>query len=174
MILHNYNIFAYKNFLFLAGPFGIFRFNFALLFLNCYIAILKGNLFFKLLKKNVSKIRSKFQSSMILFLKQLNTLYIKKLFLLGIGFRCWIFKDYNFINFILLKLGFSRDVSLVIPLCIKLTCLKPTLIFLKSNDKLILEQFAALLCSLKKFNFYKGKGLVSSNKTFSLKLGKKS
>jgi len=36
-----------------------------------------------------------------------------------------------------------------------------------------LELFAGRLCSLKKLNLYKGKGLMNNNKKIVIKLGKK-
>jgi len=172
-MLYKYNVFVYKNFLFFAGFLGLFSFNLASLLLNVCIAFFEGCLFFNLLKKNALSIKNELYIAKVIFFKELNTLYEKKLFLFGIGFKCWFLKNYNRSSLILLKLGFSRDICLVIPLAIRLVCLKPTLIFLKSNNKVMLEQFAARLCLLKKLNQYKGKGVLNVNKNIVLKVGKR-
>jgi len=168
-----FNVFIYKNFLFFVGVFGMFRFNFMSLLLNTFLSFFQEVLYFKLLSKNVKNLNKKLYSININFFKQLDFLHIKKLFLFGVGFRCWLFKNSNNIYSILLKLGFSRDICLEIPLAIKVICLKSTLIFLKSNNRFVLELFAGRLCSLKKLNLYKGKGLMNNNKKIVVKLGKK-
>ena len=72
----------------------------------------------------------------------------------------------------MLKIGFSRDVCIKIPPLIKVTILKPTLILFKSLDKNILNQFVALLRSLKTPDCYKGKGLRYLEDNIVLKAGK--
>jgi hypothetical protein len=172
-MLCKYNIFFYRNFLFFASSLRIYLFDFLLLLFNVYILIFENFLFLKLLNKAAVNLREKLNTS-FLVLKQVEAIYTKKLSLFGIGFRCWSFKKKNNFEFILLKIGFSRDIFLKVPLIIKLICLKPTSLLLKSTSKFELEQFASSLCTLKKFDIYKGKGLQSIEKKINIKFGKKS
>ena len=72
----------------------------------------------------------------------------------------------------ILKVGFSRDVSIEIPKSILAIPLKPTLVLLKSIDKSKLFQFVSFLRSIRKPDAYKGKGIQYLNEKMSLKVGK--
>ena len=105
----------------------------------------------------------------------LNLSYVfkKKLIIFGIGFRSWVYFLNNTSIYLILKIGFSRDLFIKIPSDIKLICLKPTLIILKGFNKYKLNQFASYLHSLKKPDPYKGKGIQYLNEVILLKPGKK-
>ena len=75
-------------------------------------------------------------------------------------------------KYLILKIGFSRDLSLKIPSAVKIIVLKPTLILFKSLDKDVLNQFVAFLRSLKTPDSYKGKGLRYVGEKVVLKAGK--
>jgi len=83
-----------------------------------------------------------------------------------------VYKSKNKKSFILLKIGFSRDICLEIPIDIKIVCLKPTLILLKGFDKNKLNQFVSTIRSLKVPDPYKGKGVQYINETIVYKSGK--
>jgi large subunit ribosomal protein L6 len=92
--------------------------------------------------------------------------------LFGIGFRSWTYKVKDGFKYLILKIGFSRDLSIKIPFVVKVIILKPTLLLFKSLDKNKLNQFVALLRSLKIPDSYKGKGLRYIEEKIVLKLGK--
>ena len=98
--------------------------------------------------------------------------FFKKITLFGIGFRSWTYKISNGFNYLVLKIGFSRDLSIKIPFAINAIILKPTLILFKSLDKNMLNQFVAFLRSLKSPDSYKGKGLRYIDEKILLKTGK--
>jgi large subunit ribosomal protein L6 len=109
-------------------------------------------------------------SKVITFFKNLNCIYSSKLIMIGLGFKCFIYKNYLF-----LLLGFSHYILYKIPKEIKLFCKKKT-IFLTSLNKQKLFIFHKVIQNSKKPNIYKGKGLIEFKqfKTFiKLKKGKK-
>jgi large subunit ribosomal protein L6 len=105
-------------------------------------------------------------------LSRLTNLLRKKLLFFGIGFRCWTYKKDDLSEYIVLKIGFSRDICVKIPLSIKAVSLKPTLVLFKSLDKIKLNQFVAFLRSLKVPDSYKGKGIQYIDEKILLKAGK--
>lgn len=98
--------------------------------------------------------------------------FSNKIMLFGIGFRSWAYKVKDGFKYLILKIGFSRDLSIKIPFVVKVIILKPTLLLFKSLDKNKLNQFVALLRSLKTPDSYKGKGLRYIEEKIVLKLGK--
>lgn len=118
---------------------------------------------------NIKKIIS-FYFLFINFLKKLTIIYVSKLIIIGLGFKCFVYK-----NFLFLLLGFSHYILYKIPSEIKLLC-KKKVIFLTSLNKQKLFSFRNLIQNSKKINIYKGKGIITFNqfKTFiKLKKGKK-
>jgi len=83
-------------------------------------------------------------------------------------------KDYYFsgVRYLILKIGFSKDLSIEIPPIIKVIILKPTLILFKGVDKNLLNQFVASLRLLKAPDSYKGKGLRYIEEKVVIKAGK--
>jgi len=97
----------------------------------------------------------------------------KKLLLFGVGFRSWVvYTAKNNTRYILLKIGFSRDVCIKVPLNIKIICLKPTLILIKGLNNVKVNQFVACIRSLKVPDPYKGKGIQFINEKIIFKPGK--
>ena len=90
------------------------------------------------------------------------------LILKGIGFKSIIEK-----NFLILKLGFSHNISIPIPSNIEIIHQSNTLIF-SSRDYIFLNQFVHYVKNHKKPEPYKGKGLLFKNEKILQKEGKKS
>jgi len=97
----------------------------------------------------------------------------KKLLLFGVGFRSWVvYMVKNKVRYMLLKIGFSRDVCIKIPLDVKIICLKPTLILVRGLNNVKVNQFVACIRSLKVPDPYKGKGIQFINEKIIFKPGK--
>jgi large subunit ribosomal protein L6 len=90
------------------------------------------------------------------------------LFLKGIGFKALIEN-----NSLILKLGFSHNINIPIPLNIEIINQSNTLIF-SSIDYVFLTQFVNYIKNYKKPEPYKGKGLLLKNEKIYKKEGKKS
>ncbi|MFZ2521908.1 MAG: 50S ribosomal protein L6 [Minisyncoccia bacterium] len=96
-----------------------------------------------------------------------NTLYIKKLILEGIGYKSEV-KSNNLV----LALGFSHPVIVSIPEGIKVTAEK-NVISVTGIDKELVGEFTASVRSLKKPEPYKGKGMRYEGEVIKRKQGKK-
>lgn len=105
-------------------------------------------------------------------LKNLTLGAVQKLKLVGVGFRIFIQKKKK-LNLLFLKLGYSHNIYFRIPDSIKVECPKPTLIFISGINIQEVNNFAALIRSLKKPEPYKGKGFLYENEKIVLKEGKK-
>jgi large subunit ribosomal protein L6 len=90
------------------------------------------------------------------------------LILKGIGFKTFIEN-----NNLILKLGFSHNITITIPNHIKIINQPNNLIF-SSIDYIYLTQFVHYIKSFKKPEPYKGKGLLLKNEKILQKEGKKS
>lgn len=86
----------------------------------------------------------------------------------GIGFKAFIEN-----NNLILKLGFSHNITIPIPSNIKIINQSNNLIF-NSIDFIYLTQFVHYIKSFKKPEPYKGKGLLLKNEKILKKEGKKS
>lgn len=101
------------------------------------------------------------------YIKIINKKTRKIIFIKGIGFKA--FKE----NFKLkLSVGYSHIITMNIPLNIELYIYK-NMILLKSYNKSFLNNFIGILKNYKKFNIYKGTGLVISDELKILKKMKK-
>ncbi len=96
-----------------------------------------------------------------------NTPYVKKLILEGVGFKSEV-KGKN----LDLALGFSHPVSVPIPEGLTVTAEKNN-ITVTGIDKEKVGQFAAMVRALKKPEPYKGKGFRYDNEVIRRKQGKK-
>ncbi|MBK4775919.1 50S ribosomal protein L6 [Candidatus Pantoea edessiphila] len=94
--------------------------------------------------------------------------FIKKLQLVGIGYRASV-KD-NIIN---LSLGFSHSINHFLPLGVIAECPIQTEIVLKSADKQLIGQVAADLRSYRPPEPYKGKGICYLDEQVRIKEAKK-
>jgi len=90
------------------------------------------------------------------------------LILKGIGFKAFVEKDN-----LILKLGFSHNITIAIPSNIKVISQANNLIF-SSIDFIFLTQFVHFIKNHKKPEPYKGKGLLLKNEKIIKKEGKKS
>ena len=90
------------------------------------------------------------------------------LILKGIGFKAIIEN-----NNLILKLGFSHNITIAIPVNIKVISQANNLIF-SSIDFIFLTQFVHFIKNYKKPEPYKGKGLLLKNEKILKKEGKKS
>ena len=97
-----------------------------------------------------------------------NTLFVKKLILEGIGYKSEV--KGNKIDF---ALGFSHPVSVDIPVSLKVTAEK-NVITVSGIDKEMVGSFSASLRALKKPEPYKGKGMRYDDEKIKRKQGKKS
>jgi large subunit ribosomal protein L6 len=90
--------------------------------------------------------------------------------LVGVGYKVKI--EFGFI--LTLKLGYSHVVSIIIPVGLKVTCFKKSVISIFGSDKQQVNNFAAVIRAYKKPEPYKGKGILYQNEKISLKEGKRS
>ena len=90
------------------------------------------------------------------------------LILKGIGFKAFVEE-----NNLILKLGFSHNITIAIPSNIKVISQANILIF-SSIDFIFLTQFVHFIKNHKKPEPYKGKGLLLKNEKILKKEGKKS
>lgn len=168
------NIFIYKNKLFFAASSGITNIDLSnfLPFLN--IILNCGTIELKIFKQDLKTkgLKTLLLNEINLKLSFLNNVLKKKLILFGIGFRSWSYRTNDYKKYLILKVGFSRDISIEIPKSVVVISLKPTLILLKSVHKSKLSQFVSFIRSLKKPDIYKGKGVQYINEVIKLKLGK--
>ena len=96
-----------------------------------------------------------------------NTPYVKKLILDGVGFKSEV-KGTE----LHLALGFSHPVVVAIPLGLTVTAEKNNITFTGINKELV-GQFSAKVRALKKPEPYKGKGFHYSDEVIRRKAGKK-
>ncbi len=94
--------------------------------------------------------------------------YLIYLKIIGIGYRANIKEQ-----IISLKLGFSHDISFIVPKSIRVLLLEPTLICLYAVDKNQVTQIAAKIKQLRPPSIYKGKGIRLMNERVQLKQGKR-
>lgn len=97
-----------------------------------------------------------------------NTLFVKKLILEGVGFKSAVNGGE-----LVLNLGFSHPVPLAIPQGLTVTAEK-NIITVSGVDKEVVGAFAALMRSKKKPEPYKGKGIRYEKEIVRRKEGKKS
>jgi large subunit ribosomal protein L6 len=97
-----------------------------------------------------------------------NTPFVKKLILEGIGYKSEVKGDK-----IVFALGFSHPVEVMIPATLKVTAEKNA-ISVSGADKEEVGSFAAKLRDLKKPEPYKGKGMRYDGEVIRRKQGKKS
>ena len=102
------------------------------------------------------------------FLEGISKGFFYELSLRGIGFKCYYFDKHK----LFLSLGYSHYIIYTLPEDVVIF-LKKGRIFLYSLSKEILGNVVIDLKNLRIPDAYKAKGIVESNKIFSLKEGKK-
>ena len=108
-----------------------------------------------------------YASHAINMISGVNTPFVKKLILEGIGYKSEV-KGTNLV----LALGFSHPVNVAIPAGLKVTAEK-NVITVSGSDKEVVGQFSASLRALKKPEPYKGKGMRYDGEVIKRKQGKK-
>lgn len=174
IFLHNFAAFSFKRALFLVSKIGIFKI--VIPYIKTDISLYITKSYIKITALKVNQVNSKaiqdISSEINKTLNRASTVFSNKIMLFGIGFRSWTYKIKDGFKHLVLKIGFSRDLSIKIPFSVKVVVLKPTLLLFKSLDKNKLNQFVASLRSLKVPDSYKGKGLRYMEEKIVLKLGK--
>jgi len=94
--------------------------------------------------------------------------YTYKLSIVGIGYRASIL-DSNLI----LKIGFSHDITCKIPKDVQMEVINGTTIEIKGIDKQKVSSICNMIRSFKKPDSYKGKGIRFFKENVSLKQGKR-
>lgn len=88
--------------------------------------------------------------------------------IVGVGFKAAIEK--SILN---ISLGYSHDIKYSIPEGIEIKAEKPTLIVISGADRQMVGQVAAELHRLRRYDPYKGKGILYEGKKMRRKEGKK-
>ena len=133
---------------------------------NNYI---KFNLLLEKINSKLHFTRSTLKTHLLAFS---NTFIIKKLKLVGIGYR--VVKKYrDNTNFLYFRLGYSHDVMVKIPDDVVVHSPKFTTIILMSKTLKSIKKLTYIIKSLRKPDSYKGKGVLEFNEKPLLKKGKK-
>ena len=101
-------------------------------------------------------------------IKGVNEGWSKRLELIGVGYKATVTGRY-----LVLSLGYSHDIIYAFPENIEIKTEKPTTILISGADKQSVGQIAAEICSLRKPDPYKGKGVLLSGKVIRRKENKK-
>lgn len=97
--------------------------------------------------------------------------YVKRLLFVGVGYRARL--DAQDSSTIILRLGYSHEISLKIPEGLSLKIVKRNNIILNGHDLEEISQFAYKLRSYRKPEPFKGKGVVIKGEQVRRKEGKK-
>jgi len=91
-----------------------------------------------------------------------------KLKLVGVGYKVFLINTNNY-SILQFKLGFSHNLYFLVNKKIEVFYLKAINLFFLSDNYQSLFKFSAQIQKMKKFDVYKGKGILNSNKIISLK-----
>ena len=91
---------------------------------------------------------------------------VKKIKMVGLGFKVQFSKDSKFLIF---KLGFSHLKYLRIPTSFLKIFVKKNILKIEGNSKVLIGNFLAQIKRLKNFDFYKGKGFLLKYEKYKLK-----
>lgn len=155
------------NKIFFVGPLGKLSLIFPIE--KIFFFIKNNNLIFVInIQKNKKSIFNLYNKLIKIKIKGLLQGFKLNLILKGIGFKSFIEN-----NHLILKLGYSHNITIEIPNNIKIINQSNNLIF-SSIDYIYLTQFVHYIKNFKKPEPYKGKGLLLKNEKILLKEGKKS
>jgi|SRR5687767_34943 large subunit ribosomal protein L6 len=142
----------------------------SLTFINEILFFYKKNQLILILnsQKNKKSILNLYNKLIKLKIKGVLQGFKLNLILKGIGFKAFVEN-----NNLILKLGFSHNITIAIPSNIKVISQVNNLIF-SSIDFIFLTQFVHFIKNHKKPEPYKGKGLLLKNEKILKKEGKKS
>ena len=127
---------------------------------------------FKLKKRKLSfflSLLKTLKKKIIILFLGLTTNYIRRLELVGVGYRALVEKSSKLV----LKVGFSHNICFKIPKNTNIFCPKETLIILKSPSKDSLGHFISQVQNSKKPDSYKNKGILRCEKILNKKKFKK-
>jgi large subunit ribosomal protein L6 len=176
-IPQNINIQLKNNLLFFEGPLGTKTLKLVIKVIlnqNKNELILTNTLFPELLA------RKNFKSKVLLgstysIIKQiilgLSVGFYEELNIVGVGYKAVIKNEKNVLA---LRLGFSHQIFIKIPVFLKVYCIKSTKIAIFGNNKQEVSQMAAIIRAYKTPEPYKGKGILYQNEKVNQKEGKKS
>jgi large subunit ribosomal protein L6 len=120
------------------------------------------------INKSINSIWGLTKSLITNIIKGVNQGFIKKLQLVGIGYKAKIEN-----NKLILNLGFSHPIEYIIPDGISINLIKPTLINIIGNNYNQVTQVASTLRTFKRPEPYNGKGIKYLNEKIVLKEKKK-
>ena len=158
-------IYKENNILFFKTSLGILSLTFMD---SVYFFIKKNKLLISINHKKKKRILNLYTKLIKLKIRGVLQGFKIKLILKGIGFKAFIEN-----NKLILKLGFSHNITILIPENIKIINNINSLIF-NSLDYIFLNQFVHTVKNYKKPEPYKGKGLILKNEKIFKKEGKKS
>lgn len=95
--------------------------------------------------------------------------YIQRVFFNGVGYRAELSNNKTLV----IRLGYSHILNIQIPQNIEIFIAKRNHMSCRSYNLSDLRLFVSKLQKLRKFDVYKGKGLLLKNQVFKLKEGKK-
>ena len=84
----------------------------------------------------------------------------------GVGYKCSVIEDC-----LILSLGYSHDIIYIIPksLGVEIECNKGINITISGRDKSLVGNISEKICSFRKYDPYKGKGVISNNIKYSIR-----
>lgn len=92
----------------------------------------------------------------------------RKLLLNGVGYKAEVRGRY-----LILYLGYTHNIKYFLSESVSVTPIKPTELLIESTDKHVLGLVVSDLCSLRKYDPYKGKGIFPSDAVMPRKEAKK-
>jgi len=110
-------------------------------------------------------------SSIKKFINQSQSIFYKKLILVGIGYRSSLIKNNS--NILKLKLGYSHPIFISIPEKIKILCPKPNIIYIFGTNYSEIDKIVSCIRAYRCPEPYKGKGVLKEYENVYLKEGKK-
>lgn len=167
-----------RNFLIVGGPF----------LLSCLKLTIKLNVHyrtnilkitkiaFKSISRNKKKIFKSLQGNCHSKIKRIildcYSKLCKKLKFVGVGYKAFLLKEFK-MNILRLRLGFSHEIFIKLPMTLRLQCFRATKIYVLSNLYQEVLRITSTIRSYKKPEPYKGKGVLYLSETIDLKEGKK-
>jgi large subunit ribosomal protein L6 len=175
-IPNNINVKLKKNLLFVEGPLGtkILKLPLKTLFDPEKNEIIVTNKLLPELSKKRDLESKILQGGTHSILKRiilgLSVGFRKQLNIVGVGYKASIENEKDTL---ILKLGYSHQIFIKIPIGIKVNCIKPTKISIFGNNKQAVNQMATIIRSYKIPEPYKGKGILYQNEKINKKEGKR-
>ncbi|KAH6782628.1 ribosomal protein L6 family protein [Perilla frutescens var. frutescens] len=97
--------------------------------------------------------------------------FFRFLKIVGVGFKARVEAEGCLLY---LKLGYSHEVELAVPLAVRVFCFKNNVVYCTGIDKKRVHQFAAAVRSCKPTEVYKDKGIMYIDEVIKKKEGKRS